>query len=525
MGSPSTWSQTKSGSAAAVGVKAAAVSVLAQGPRLETVEGENGRLVTRASKHQAANPAEHAHGLGKRGERVVRANEFEARPSLLDWDHLETSKNPMRGFFTLFWMTMAAYFTGVIYYNWNENGVFIGTQLAKHMFTQGSELLYAEIALILSLFGVVLLEKFFIAIETFFVKGLLPVRIVLLIQHVYQASWFAICISYVYRREGWSWTQSGCFTLHTIAMLMKQHSYMSYNNEMLFKHTKVQTYKNRMDKIAAELKKLADDSPEHETLNAEWEQCKDKAQDTQVELSKGDTTFPANVTFLNFADYLLVPSLVYELEFARTPGGIRPWYLIEKMVAAAGILVIIYMTIEHFIYPVLNDLGHQTFIESLTHLLLPFMVCYLLIFHIIFECVCNWFAEVTRFADRRFYDDWWNSVTFDEYARKWNRPVHEFLLRHVYLESISTYKLSKQNATFLTFFLSSCLHELVMFVLAKRVRMYLFGLQMCQVPLIFISRWSKLKRYPRLGNAIFWWGMYTGPPLLAVAYCRSQVVP
>jgi sterol O-acyltransferase len=36
-----------------------------------------------------------------------------------------------------------------------------------------------------------------------------------------------------------------------------------------------------------------------------------------------------------------------------------------------------------------------------------------------------------RFADRNFYDDWWNSSSFDQFARKWNKPVHEFLLRHV----------------------------------------------------------------------------------------------
>ncbi|KAJ3150206.1 hypothetical protein HDU89_003295 [Geranomyces variabilis] len=505
-----------------------AVSVLARGPRLETVAAENGVLITRVSPpgtpstDRMAQLSTEAVDRPKAAGRV-RANSFKARPSLFDWDYLEDTKNPMRGFFTLFWMTMAAYLTAILYYNWKENGIFIGRKLSSQMFNQGSELLWAEIVLILSLFSVVILEKLFIALESVFIRGYIPPRSILLFQHIYQASWFAICIGYVYTREGWSWTQSGCFTLHSIAMLMKQHSYLSYNSEMLFKRTKVQKYKSRMDDLAAMMKKLEDDSPLAEEYNAEWELCREKAQHTQVELSKGDTTFPNNVTFANFADYLCVPSLVYELEFPRT-GKIRPWYLFEKTVGTAGILVILYVTIEHFIYPVLEDMPNQTFIESLARLILPFMVAYLLLFHIIFECICNWFAEITCFADRQFYDDWWNSVTFDEYARKWNKPVHEFLLRHVYLESISTYKLSQQNATFLTFFLSSCLHELVMIVLARKVRMYLFGLQMLQIPLIFISRWSKLKRYPRIGNGFFWFSMYTGPPLLAVAYCREVLV-
>ena len=43
-----------------------------------------------------------------------------------------------------------------------------------------------------------------------------------------------------------------------------------------------------------------------------------------------------------------------------------------------------------------------------------FITLYLLAFYVIFECVLNVFAEVTRFADRGFYDAWWNSTTWDQ---------------------------------------------------------------------------------------------------------------
>lgn len=52
--------------------------------------------------------------------------------------------------------------------------------------------------------------------------------------------------------------------------------------------------------------------------------------------------------------------------------------------------------------------------------------------YVIWECILNLLAEVTYFADRGFYADWWNSVSWDQFARDWNRPVHNFLLRHVY---------------------------------------------------------------------------------------------
>jgi len=43
-----------------------------------------------------------------------------------------------------------------------------------------------------------------------------------------------------------------------------------------------------------------------------------------------------------------------------------------------------------------------------------FITLYLLAFYVIFECVLNVFAEVTQFADRGFYDAWWNSTTWDQ---------------------------------------------------------------------------------------------------------------
>ncbi|KAJ3295378.1 hypothetical protein HK104_002717 [Borealophlyctis nickersoniae] len=277
-----------------------------------------------------------------------------------------------------------------------------------------------------------------------------------------------------------------------------------------------------MDHIAGEMKKL-DDTAEEKlmSLEEEWNTSHARAEELQVELKKGSTTFPKNVTFLNFLDYLLVPTLVYELEYPRTH-RIRPFYVLEKILATLGTFMILYVTVEHYINPVLYSLEKLDFIDAVTRLLIPFMIGYLLIFYIIFECICNGFAEMTRFADREFYEDWWNSLTFDEYARKWNKPVHEFLMRHIYLESITTYKLNKQNATFLTFFLSSCLHELVMIVIGKKVRMYLFVMQMFQIPLIYISRFLAVKKHKAAGNAFFWFGLFLGPPLLGVAYCREH---
>lgn len=134
------------------------------------------------------------------------------------------------------------------------------------------------------------------------------------------------------------------------------------------------------------------------------------------------------------------------------------------------------------------------------------------------ECVLNVLAEVTRFADRGFYGDWWNSTSWDQYARDWNRPVHNFLLRHVYHSSISTFHLSKSSATFVTFLLSALVHELMMACMFRKVRGYLFTMQLLQMPLVALSRTKLLKGRHTLGNVIFWIGLFVGPSVLTSFY-------
>jgi sterol O-acyltransferase len=141
-----------------------------------------------------------------------------------------------------------------------------------------------------------------------------------------------------------------------------------------------------------------------------------------------------------------------------------------------------------------------------------------------FECVCAGFAELSYFADREFYQDWWNSTSWDQFSRRWNKPVHTFLLRHVYASSMYGLRLSRWSATLFTFFLSALCHELVMAVVSKKIRPYLFLLQvssqphedysdlpqMIQLPLIAFSRLPIIKRNRTLGNIVFWAGLIIG---------------
>ncbi|KAL2221437.1 MBOAT, membrane-bound O-acyltransferase family-domain-containing protein [Thermoascus aurantiacus ATCC 26904] len=191
-----------------------------------------------------------------------------------------------------------------------------------------------------------------------------------------------------------------------------------------------------------------------------------------------------------------------------------------KTAATFGVIGVMIAVSQAWIYPVVMS-AVQMKNEGLTlqQRLKEFPWCsYLLSFYVIWECVLNALAEITRFADRGFYGEWWNSVSWDQFARDWNRPVHNFLLRHVYHSSISAFNLSRSSATFVTFLLSACVHELIMLCIFRQLRGYLLMFQMLQLPLVSLSRTSLLRGRRTLGNVIFWLGIFTGPTLLCSLY-------
>ena len=208
-------------------------------------------------------------------------------------------------------------------------------------------------------------------------------------------------------------------------------------------------------------------------------------------------TYPQNLTLSNFVDFLFCPTLCYEIEYPRTP-TIRWTEVFFKTLAVFGCIFLLTLTSEEFIVPVLNEASislasvntwsDQALIlaETTSMLLFPFMITFLLVFLVIFEYLLGAFAEITRFADRRFYSDWWNSCDWLEFSREWNIPVHHFLRRHVYFSSKSYF--SAPVAMFITFLVSALAHELVMSCITKKLRGYGFLLMMLQLPIIAIQR-------------------------------------
>ncbi|KAI9596720.1 MBOAT, membrane-bound O-acyltransferase family-domain-containing protein [Syncephalis fuscata] len=247
-------------------------------------------------------------------------------------------------------------------------------------------------------------------------------------------------------------------------------------------------------------------------------------EELEADLCPGTCAYPNNITFRNYLDYLIIPTLVYEIYYPRT-ARIRPAYVFEKLAAILGTFTLLYMTVEHYVLPALYQTSHLPIWYALPQMLFPVLVVFLLSFFIIFEFICNAFAELACFADRSFYDDWWNSTTFEEFARNWNKPVHHFLLRHVYVPLYRDCNLTRYNASMATFLISSIFHEFAIAIVCGNLRMYLFSFQMLQLPLIWLGKQVGPQGREIAGNWFFWFSMTVGPPLLLCLYCREIIQP
>jgi len=337
----------------------------------------------------------------------------------------------------------------------------------------------------------------------------------------------------------WTWTAQVFLTLHTLTLLMKIHSYAFYNGHL----SETERRLSELDSLDAQSESALmaaavryPSSPIRErdgkgglALGQNREPLRKLREDLALELTSplGHITYPQNLTFFNYVDFLFCPTLCYELEYPRTQ-RVRWLQLLLKSLAVFGCIFLLTLTSEEFILPVLTDANRRLpmtsspsekvliLAETISLLLFPFIITFLLVFLVIFEYVLGAFAEITCFADRHFYSDWWNSRDWLEFSRKWNIPVHHFLRRHVYFSSKSYF--STSTAMFITFLVSSIAHELVMSCITKKLRGYGFLMMMMQLPIVAVQRSKLIRNQTTLNNVFFWSSIIIGLSMICVLY-------
>ena len=134
---------------------------------------------------------------------------------------------------------------------------------------------------------------------------------------------------------------------------------------------------------------------------------------------------------------------------------------------------------------------------------IPAAYCWLLMFYVIFHSIFNGLAEVTMFADRRFYSDWWNAGDLGEYWRKWNQPIHNYLIRHVYFPSRRA-GYSSTLGMLLTFTVSAVFHEYIAIGVFSVFNGIAFTLMMVNIPCMIFQRLTKGAISRNTNNVLFW---------------------
>ncbi|OCK81288.1 hypothetical protein K432DRAFT_381438 [Lepidopterella palustris CBS 459.81] len=470
------------------------------------------------------------HIRAQQKQRLFPTIEYAARVSHFD---PKSDYRDFRGFFVLFWIGLAIMVISTMLRNWKETGYPLSIK-QWGLFTENVwELGLSDGAMVASTSLSLPLHKFYKNNNGMFRWK----RLGIVIQSIFQAVWLIFWVDLPFLRN-WTWTAQVYFTLHLLAIFMKMHSYAFYNGHLSETRRRLNDLDNpeTASKAAAYkypkprtplLSQDYDDEEEREQKNGEA--VAKLREDLAYELTSplGRVTYPQNLTASNYVDYIFCPTLCYELEYPRTPN--TQWLeLFYKTLAVFGCIFLMTVTSEEFVIPVLDESAIRLqssrnmsefgliMAETVSRLLFPFMVIFLLVFLVIFEYVLGAFAEITRFADRQFYADWWNSCDWLEFSREWNIPVHHFFRRHVY--SASRGHMSRPFATVITFLISAIAHELVMGCITKKLRGYGFFAMMLQMPIVMVQRSRWIRGRTLLNNVLFWCSMILGLSMMCALY-------
>lgn len=222
--------------------------------------------------------------------------------------------------------------------------------------------------------------------------------------------------------------------------------------------------------------------------------------------------------------FMMAPTLCFQPSYPRT-ANVRKGWLIRQIILYFIFTGIQGFIIEQYINPIVVNSQHPlkggllNAVETVLRLSLPNVYLWLCMFYCFFHLWLNILAEILRFGDREFYKDWWNAKTIDEYWRKWNMPVHKWIVRHIYFPCMRS-GISKEVAVFVSFFVSAVLHELVVAVPCRILKFWAFLGIMLQIPLITLTSYLKSKfRDTMAGNMIFWFFFCIyGQPMCVLLY-------
>jgi diacylglycerol O-acyltransferase-1 len=219
--------------------------------------------------------------------------------------------------------------------------------------------------------------------------------------------------------------------------------------------------------------------------------------------------YPQNINFKNMCYFWWAPTLVYQPVYPRT-SHIR-WGASAQYAAP-----LLQNSLDKFL-----ELNVTAILERVMKLSTISVFCWLCGFFALFQSSLNALAEIMTFGDREFYGPWWNVSSIRTYWTTWNKPVTNFMRRHVYSPLVGR-GVPPPMAQIIVFFISGVLHELLVGVPTHNIIGVAFFGMMIQIPLIALTDVIQKIRGidgKTAGNMIFWASFcLVGQPLGALLY-------
>ena len=180
-------------------------------------------------------------------------------------------------------------------------------------------------------------------------------------------------------------------------------------------------------------------------------------------------------TLTSFLYFLLVPTMCYQDLYPRTKqiSVQRIFQLTCQYFVCLNVLLKI-IDMSHTRGWFMGPLSFENLFPYCTMV----MAAWIVSFYGFFHCYLNVIAELVMYEDRRFYDDWWNATTVQEFWRKWNVPMHTWFKSHIHLARF------KRPAVFM---LSAILHEYVVMAPSGKICIWPLVAIAAQCPLVIIS--------------------------------------
>merc|ERR1712071_205968 len=213
------------------------------------------------------------------------------------------------------------------------------------------------------------------------------------------------------------------------------------------------------------------------------------------------------------------PTLVYKNDYPRTQ-KIRWNWVFWNFAQVIGVTFYLYFILERFCVPVFRQIGREpmsakALILSIFGCMLPGTLVLLLGFYAILHSWLNAFAEMLRFGDRMFYQDWWNASSYATYYRTWNIVVHDWLYTYIYREVHELCgRRNRYIPLFAVFAVSSLVHEYIItftFRCFYPILLFMFG----GFGMVFTFV-TNIER--RLGNIFMWLTLIMGTGLFMALY-------